>query len=189
MGRPRSHSLDPVAYAVARRRSKGRRSSRTRRAFPREKRVSVCYRDLRERAEEVLCHNSMNNNSQHDIVYDISCARRAPLRGSHPRAGPTSRRYVGMYTRPNANAPGRAWASLSSNAATHESRGHVDTHNKEDDMMLTHMRTVRRASHVAPLAPSDACLRAMPLGRGRHLLPAVSSLHAKRTNRSYPGDR
>ena len=103
--------------------------------------------------------------------------------GPHPRAGVTSR--LPVYTRQRE----RAGSSLSSNAATHESPGHVDTHNKEDGMMPTHMRTVRRASHVAPLAPSDACLRAMPLGRGRHLLPAVSSLHAKRTNRSYSGDR
>lgn len=62
------------------------RSSRTT-GVPACETASVCYRDLRERAEEVLCHNSMNNNSQHDIVYDISCARRAPLRGSAPPRG------------------------------------------------------------------------------------------------------
>ena len=119
-----------------------------------------------------------------------ACAS-ARVRRPHPRARQAVIQQIRshpdyVYTRSQRE---RAGSSLSSNAATHESPGHVDTHNKEDGMMPTHMRTVRRASHVAPLAPSDACLRAMPLGRGRHLLPAVSSLHAKRTNRSYAGDR
>ena len=139
----------------------------------------------------VLCHNTMNNNSQHDIVYDISCVRRAPLRGSADRtpARVTSGDYTCVHA-PTRTRRVEPFFQRGHSRVTRTRRLHVDTHNKaEDDMMLTHMRTVRRASHVAPLAPSDACLRAMPLGRGRHLLPAVSSLHAKRTNRSYSGDR
>ena len=90
---------------------------------------SSCW-DLWERAEEVLCHNTMNNNSQHDIVYDISCVRRAPLRGSADRTParvrPSHTSGLRECVSVHALQRERAGSSLSSNAATHESRGHVD---------------------------------------------------------------
>ena len=109
----------------------------------------------------------MNNNSQHDIVYDISCVRRAPLRGSADRtpARVTSGDYV--RTRANANAPGRAFLPtrpLTSHADTSTTRRHSQQSGGRHDANA-HAHSKTRLTRRAPRAVGRVPARDAPGSR------------------------